>query len=62
MADLSEKEAVLAEHPLSFFTIPHFEGYAAVLIRLHEVDHQALHDVLVDGWLASAPTSVATAL
>jgi len=32
--DLSEKEAVLAAHPAAFFTIPHFDGYSAVLIQL----------------------------
>ena len=31
--DLGEKEAALAAHPEAFFTIPHFDGYAAVLIR-----------------------------
>lgn len=28
--DLAEKEAVLAAQPKAFFTIPHFDGYAAV--------------------------------
>ena len=32
--DLEEKEAILAEHRAGFFTIPHFDGYAAVLIEL----------------------------
>src|SRR5439155_26712940 len=32
--DLGEKEAVLAAQPKAFFTIPHFDGYAAVLIQL----------------------------
>ena len=32
--DLGEKEAVLAANPEAFFTIPHFNGYAAVLIQL----------------------------
>src|SRR5690349_16737007 len=34
VADLGEKEAVLAAPPKGFFTIPHFDGYAAVLIQL----------------------------
>ena len=29
--DLHEKEAVLAAHPTAFFTIPHFNGFAAIL-------------------------------
>ena len=32
--DLDEKEVVLAAAPPGFFTIPHFDGYAAVLIQL----------------------------
>ena len=34
VADLGEKEAVLAAEPKAFFTIPHFDGYSAVLIQL----------------------------
>ena len=35
--DLGEKEAVLAAGHRGFFTIPHFDGYAAVLIELRAV-------------------------
>lgn len=57
--DLSEKEAVLAAQPDAFFTIPHFDGYAAVLIQLTNVSQQALQDALVDGWMACAPPKLA---
>ena len=30
VADLAEKEAVLAEAPAGVFTIPHFDGYAGL--------------------------------
>jgi hypothetical protein len=53
--DLVEKEAVLASNPKAFFTIPHFDGYAAILVRLDKVTKKALKDALVDGWLAVAP-------
>jgi hypothetical protein len=53
--DLGEKEAVLAAQPRAFFTIPHFDGYSAVLIQLTRVSRKALRDALVDGWLACAP-------
>jgi hypothetical protein len=59
VADLSEKEAVLAANPGAFFTITHFDGYAAVLVRLEAVTKKALRDVLVDGWLACAPRALA---
>jgi hypothetical protein len=59
--DLSEKEAVLAANPDAFFTIPHFDGYAAVLIDLDEVTTSAVREAIVDGWLAVAPPKLAEA-
>jgi hypothetical protein len=57
--DLSEKEAVLAAHPTSFFTIPHFNGYAAILIKLTKASDEELREALTDGWLAQAPAKLA---
>ena len=57
--DLGEKEAVLGANPKAFFTIPHFDGYAAVLIRLEAVDEHNLREAIVDGWVACAPTALA---
>ena len=57
--DLGEKEAVLAEGLPGFFTISHFDGYAAVLIQLKRVRKAALRDALVDGWLACAQAELA---
>jgi hypothetical protein len=57
--DLSEKEAVLAAHPAAFFTIPHFDGYSAVLIQLRTVSGTELREALTDGWLACAPPKLA---
>jgi len=57
--DLGEKEAVLAADPTAFFTIPHFDGYAAVLIQLKKVRKAALREALIDGWLAAAPPKLA---
>jgi hypothetical protein len=59
VADLGEKEAVLAAQPKAFFTIPHFDGYSAVLIQLKKVSQRALREAIVDGWLACAPPKVA---
>jgi hypothetical protein len=59
--DLHEKEAVLAAGAKGFFTIPHFDGYAAVLIQLKAVGKRALREAIVDGWLASAPAPLAEA-
>ena len=57
--DLGEKEAVLAAEPTAFFTIPHFDGYSAVLIQLRKVSAKALREAVVDGWLACAPRNLA---
>ena len=57
--DLNEKEAVLAAQPVAFFTIPHFDGYSAVLIQLPKVSTKALREAIVDGWLACAPRGLA---
>ncbi len=58
VADLAEKEAALAAHPASLFTIEHFNGYAAVLIALNKVTKKTLRDVLEDGWLCRAPATL----
>jgi hypothetical protein len=55
VADLMEKDAVLASNSKAMFTIPHFDGYAAVLIQLKVVTKRDLREALTDAWLACAP-------
>jgi hypothetical protein len=57
--DLGEKAASLSANPKAFFTIPHFDGYAAVLIQLREATLKALQEALLDGWLACASPQLA---
>ena len=57
--DLGEKEAVLAVGHPGFFTIPHFDGYAAVLIELGRAAPDTVRDALTDGYLACAPAELA---
>lgn len=59
VADLGEKEAVLAASNAGFFTIPHFDGYAAILIELRQARIAAVRDALLDGWLTLATPEVA---
>jgi hypothetical protein len=54
-ADLADKEAVLATGTRGFFTIPHFDGYAAVLVALRSVTMKPLRLAVEDAWLAAAP-------
>jgi hypothetical protein len=62
VADLAEKEAVLATASDAFFTIPHFDGYSAVLIQLRTVTDEELREAIVDAWFACAPPHLADAL
>ena len=59
VADLDDKDALLAAGPKGFFTIPHFDGYAAVLIQLEAVTKRDLREAIVDAWLACAPRKLA---
>jgi hypothetical protein len=61
VADLDDKEAVLQADTPGVFTIPHFDGYAAVLVQLRAVPKPALRALVVDAWLAVAPPAVADA-
>ena len=57
--DLHEKEAVLATQTKGVFTIPHFDGFAAILIQLKTVPKRALRAAILDAWLACAPPKLA---
>jgi hypothetical protein len=59
VSDVGEKDAVLAAHPASFFTIPHFDGFAAVLVELDRAAVEEVREALEDGWLAQAPQRLA---
>jgi hypothetical protein len=58
---LVAKEALLADEPDVFFTTPHFDGYAAVLVRLDRIDVAELEELIVEAWLDRAPKRVAAA-
>jgi len=53
--DLADKEAALAAGHAGFFTIPHFDGFAAVLVQLQAVTARPLRAAIEDAWLACAP-------
>jgi hypothetical protein len=56
---LDGKEALLGSFPGIFFTIPHFDGYPAVLVQLDRIDVDQLREVVTDAWLLKAPKRVA---
>jgi hypothetical protein len=42
-----------------FFTIPHFDGYSAVLVLLEKIAVDELEELVIEAWLARAPKRLA---
>ena len=61
VADLAEKEEALAQGTRGVFTIPHFDGYPAVLVQLNVAPKRAVRELLVDAHAAMRPTPRRTA-
>jgi len=61
VADLDEKEALLASDPAKFFTTPHYDGYATVLVHLDAVGVDELTELITDSWRTKAPKRVLAA-
>ena len=59
--DLGAKEAILRDNNGAIFTIPHFDGYPAVLVLLDQVDLGELEELLVEAWLCRAPAKLVKA-
>lgn len=60
--DDDKRALVEADGP--FFTIPHFNGYNAVLVqlsRLAEISRDELAEVITDAWRACAPKTLVKA-
>lgn len=58
VADLGEKDALLAADPSKFFTTPHYDGYPAVLVNLAAIDVDELRELITDSWRLKAPKRV----
>jgi hypothetical protein len=58
-ADLADKDALLATGTKGFFSISHFDGFAAVLVQLRAVAQKPLREAIEDAWLARAPETLA---
>jgi hypothetical protein len=56
--DLLEKDVVLADTSPAVFTIPHFQGFAAVLVQLSAVGLEELRELVVGAWAAVGPQEV----
>jgi hypothetical protein len=61
VVDLEDKEALLRSRPDVFFTTPHYDGYAFVLVRLAVVDAAQLGELIEDAWRLCAPKRLVAA-
>ena len=53
--NLGVKEMILQSDPEKFFTEPHYDGYAAVLVRLEAISPEELEPLLIEAWKCRAP-------
>jgi hypothetical protein len=52
------KFALISEDPSVFFTTPHFDGYAAVLVHLDRISKRRLAELVAEAWAAKAPAKL----
>jgi len=55
VANLAEKDRLLAAEPAKVFTEPHYRGFPAVLVRLEAVTVADLKRLLTNAWRCQAP-------
>ena len=55
VADEGVKQALIADDPDVFFTTPHLDGSAVVLVRLAKVSDDVLAELVQDAWRLRAP-------
>lgn len=56
--DIADKEYLISSQPDVFFTLPHYDGYPAVLVNLPAVDVDELTELITDSWRLKAPKRV----
>lgn len=57
--DLGAKEALVADESGAYFTIPHFNGYRAVLVYVKKISKRELEELLTEAWACRAPKRLA---
>ena len=55
------KLALIESDPDVYFTIPHFNGYSAILVLLERIGLEELEELIVEAWLVRAPKRLASA-
>lgn len=59
--DLGAKEALLADDSGVYFTTPHFDGHASVLILLERIELAELEEAIAEAWISRAPEKLVAA-
>jgi hypothetical protein len=52
---LGARQALIEDDPSVYFTTSHFDGYAAILVRLDRIALDELEEIVTEAWLARAP-------
>jgi len=60
VAHEGKKQALIERDPEVFFTIPHFDGYPAILVLLDKIGRAELKKLIVDAWTVRAPATLRT--
>jgi hypothetical protein len=60
VANLAQREALIAAEPAKFFTEPHYSGFPAVLVRLDAVSVADLKVLIAEAWRCQAPATVSS--
>jgi hypothetical protein len=58
VANLDEKDFLLAAEPSKFFTEPHYNGFPAILLRLADIAYDELSALLINAWSCQAPAAL----
>ncbi len=54
-ATSTRKPRSIASEPDKFFTTPHYDGHAMVLVRFGAIDRDELGELLTESWRLRAP-------
>jgi hypothetical protein len=58
VGDEAEKQALALGEPDAFFTVPGYDDWPLVMVRLDEVDSERLAELVTDAWRMRAPAAL----
>ena len=58
VANVADRDRLVAADSAKFFTEPHYEGFPAVLVRLAAVSVRELRTLITEGWRCQAPVDL----